>query len=462
MNNNNFPFNNCDDDELVSALSEESNISNTQIETVTLRNKNIIQIRKSFAQNLPFYNCSDYVIQIECISNNEQFLNTFENNSFEAECRSFTEGLVLENFSCKYYNTNKFNSMLHKHQDSSLKIFHLNIRSLNKHCHKLKAFLSCLNCDFDIILMTEIGHIIKQLIEKVFTDYEIYYDLSKASKGGAGILVKKDKFDEIEIINNKITCKQNCSNCKIESIFLNLKSNKKYINIGSIYRHPSGNVQHFSESLDQCIKQFEKNNMLILGGDINIDLLKNNTSTQNYLMTMLSNNLIPNITIPTRFTDRSTTLIDHIFTRLPKSKINNLITAGNFIVDITDHLANFVIYNIEIETTKERPFIRLYTEKNTELFKRNITSEISKLNDTINSQNNTNTHELYKTFYEQMHALLNQYFPKVRQSRKKAKDKEWITDGIKRAIKQINNLFQIQLTNSNTLNIETWKNTEIC
>ena len=104
--------------------------------------------------------------------------------------------------------------------------------------------------------------------------------------------------------------------------------------------------------------------MLIIGGDINIDLLKSNvTTTQNYLTTMLSNNLIPNITIPTRFTDRSATLIDHIFTRIPKSHINNLITAGFFLIDITDHLSNFVIFNMQVESIKDRPFIRLYRKK---------------------------------------------------------------------------------------------------
>ena len=75
--------------------------------------------------------------------------------------------------------------------------------------------------------------------------------------------------------------------------------------------------------------------MFILGGDINIDLLKANISTtQNYLDTMLTYNLIPSIIIPTRFTDLSTTLIDHIFIRLLKSKLNNMITSGNFITNI--------------------------------------------------------------------------------------------------------------------------------
>ena len=110
--------------------------------------------------------------------------------------------------------------------------------------------------------------------------------------------------------------------------------------------------------------------MFILGGDINIDLLNTNLSTtQNYLDTMLSYNLIPRIIIPTRFTDRTTTLIDHIFIRVPKSKLNNMITSGNFITDISDHLSNFAIIDIEISRSKERPFIRLFNKSNTERFK---------------------------------------------------------------------------------------------
>ena len=452
--NEKFPFSSCNDAELGRILSVERNLGNTQNGTMAKNKTNNSTI---LAQYMPFYKCSDYWIQREYLSNTEKFLKTFENNAFTAECRRFTEGLTNENFSCKYYNENKFNSMLPKHQGNSLKIFHLNVRSLNKHCHVLNAYLSCLNSNFDIILLTEIGHANKELIEKVFTDYTLFYDLSKSQKGGAGILVKSDSFDDIEINDNKVIVNCTCSNCKVESLFLNLRYNKNNITIGSVYRHPSGSAHHFTESLNKCINKLNTNNMLIIGGDINIDLLKTNTiMTQNYLDTMLSNNLIPNILIPTRFADNSTTLIDHIFTRLPLSKLNNMVTAGNLITDITDHLSNFVIIDIEIQRTKERPFIRLYT-KNTDLFKKNIESELSDINETINAQNSVNVNDLYKSLFEKLHALLDQYFPRVRQSRKKAKDKDWITDGIKRSIKQKHILFKIQLANSTTENKEKWR-----
>ena len=56
-----------------------------------------------------------------------------------------------------------------------------------------------------------------------------------------------------------------------------------------------------------------------------------------------------------------------------------------------------------------------------------------------------------------MHQILDLYFPKVRQSRRQAKDKDWITNGIKRAIKQKNSLFHIQIKYNSKENIDKWK-----
>ena len=135
-------------------------------------------------------NCSDYALLTACLSDKDKLLDFFENNTFSSECHSLLDGLSMENYSCKYYNENKFNSMLPKHHEKSLKVFHLNIRSLNKHCHELKAFLSCLNCNFDVLLLTEIGNTNKELIENVFTVSTLYYENSKLKKGDAVILVK--------------------------------------------------------------------------------------------------------------------------------------------------------------------------------------------------------------------------------------------------------------------------------
>ena len=204
----NLPFKNCNNDELGRVLSVGKNKVKSQHETIT---RNII-----IAEQLPFFNCTDYVMLTECHTNKDKFLELFENNAFTSECYSLINGLHMDNYSCRYYTEARFNSMTPKHQENSLKIFHLNIRSLNKHCHELDAFLSCLNCNFDLILLTEIGNVDKQLIEKAFINYKLYFDNSKAKKGGAGILIRNERFDDIEISDNKLDLNCNCSNCAIE------------------------------------------------------------------------------------------------------------------------------------------------------------------------------------------------------------------------------------------------------
>ena len=443
-----LPFKYCDDNELIKTCS-------TKIAAGNQKNKMSSSL---IAQNLPFKGCTDYEMFRECLKNNDRFLEFLENNNFASAYNSIQEGFSSENFSCKYYSENKFNSTLSKLPENSLKAFHLNIRSLNKNCHLLKAFLSSLNCIFDVLLLTEIGYPDKELIEKVFKNYTLYFDPPKSKKGGAGILIRNDCFDEIEISENRIKLDCKCSNCMVESIFINTKSNNVIQSFASIYRHPSSNITHFNESLNHCLKKLNNNNMLLVAGDINIDLLKNNMpASQEYLNTMLSYNLIPSIIIPTRVTDRSSTIIDHIFVRLPKSQINNKITSGNIISDISDHFSNFVIINTEIKKANERPLIRLFTKKRIEDFKQKLPAEFSETTKKIKLQNNPDVNEIYRILYEKLIALLNLFFPKVKLSRKKAKDKDWITIGIKRAIKQRHNLFHIQLKDPTTENKDKWR-----
>merc|ERR1712030_273447 len=110
--------------------------------------------------------------------------------------------------------------------------------------------------------------------------------------------------------------------------------------------------------------------------------------------------------------------------------------------DISDHFSNFIIVDIEVNKIIERPLIRLFTKKNTEKFKRNLSAEFADINEQINLQNNLNVNEIYKILYDKLISLLDLNFPKVRLSRKKDKDKDWIAIGIKNAIKHRNPLYR--------------------
>ena len=60
--------------------------------------------------------------------------------------------------------------MISKHHPDAFKSYHQNIRSLNLHSYKLKSFLECLMCKFDISLLTEIGKTDVNYINSVFDD----------------------------------------------------------------------------------------------------------------------------------------------------------------------------------------------------------------------------------------------------------------------------------------------------
>ena len=75
--------------------------------------------------------------------------------------------------------------------------------------------------------------------------------------------------------------------------------------------------------------------------------------------------------MPTRITERSATLIDHIYYFPGTKNVNNVVTGGNFWCDITDHFPNFVLIEKTGKTVHkidDIPLIRLYSPKNIERF----------------------------------------------------------------------------------------------
>ena len=125
---------------------------------------------------------------------------------------------------------------------------------------------------------------------------------------------------------------------------------------------------------------------------------------------------------------------------------------------ISDHLPNFTIINFKIIKNNERPYIRLYNKNNISKFESNIENELYEIKCLISDQcANADNNEIYNKFESKLHFLIDTYFPLVRMSRKKFRDKDWITDGIKRSIKHRNNLFHIQLKDPSQENVNKWK-----
>ena len=416
-------------------------------------------------KSLPFKDCSPFTVSQHYQTSKNHFLERLENNNFTKEMLKHINKLSKDNYKCKYYDSNNIQSLIKSHQESALKAFHVNISSIVKNGLDLTSYLESLKLDFDIIMLTETRQTTTGYIEFIFPDYDIFLDNPETSKGGASIMVRKNTFRNVKLAtNNSLNLKNkcNCTHCEIDNIWISLKLNDKDVLIGCIYRHPKADIgkSHFSDNLNEALKTINDNTLTVIAGDINIDLIKtNNAHTEQYINNVLQNSFIPCITIPTRITNHSASILDHILLKTPKNLIHTKVSAGNLITDISDHLPNIIFIDITIITPKERPLIRLFTPKKISEYLLKIEDEKPLIN-YVNKSNidDNNLQSTYNEFNTNLTETLNKYFPLVRQSRKKFKEKPYITNGIRVSMKSREALHKIYLENPTEENERNFKN----
>ena len=175
-------------------------------------------------------------------------------------------------------------------------------------------------------------------------------------------------------------------------------------------------------------------------GDFNINLLNCNhhMETHDYVDTMFSNSLIPQITKPTRITPTTATLIDTIYSNDILGEYNQL--HGIFYTDISDHLPIFLLTklnnDIKDDVTMET---RIYNDQTIALFK-SIIDTIC-WNDVYASEDPPKS---YTSFLKKISLAKK----KVR----KGKHKVWITKGFRNSIKTKHKLYMFFLRKPTVFN----------
>ena len=407
---------------------------------------------------LPFHSCSFFTISQLFKSNKDKLLDKLANNNFSNNMIKHANSLSKNNYTCNYYDEESIHDLSKKHLPDSLKIFHANIESFNTRGTELAFYLQCLSLRFDILCLSEIRSSSIGIIDKEFPDYHIFIDNPSTAKGGIALLLRKNKFAQItELDSNKkfnIKSKCKCRNCLIENKWLSFKIGNQKVILGGIYRHPNGEIDHFNEALKNTLSHIHDDTLAIILGDININLLnEDDARSNNYLNNYLEHNFIPCITLPTRITHHSATLLDHIFIKSPKKLIQNKCSSGNLITDISDHLSNFSLIDIKTQSIKDRPYIRLFTQKNIDKFNENMASEPPLINQNeLRDANNS-----YDSFSNNYLKLFDKYFPFAKMSRKAFKNKPHITKGIQVSIRARNKLYKKYLNNPTDVNKAIWK-----
>ena len=122
-----------------------------------------------------------------------------------------------------------------------------------------------------------------------------------------------------------------------------IMKNQTNVIVGCIYKNPHMDIDNFSKNyISPFLQQISKENKrLDLLGDFNINPLNFNDvdSVKNFVDTLESSFLLPSVSLQTRVTATSSTLID-IFFSPSKYKVSS----GNLLINISDHLSQYLIY----------------------------------------------------------------------------------------------------------------------
>jgi hypothetical protein len=241
----------------------------------------------------------------------------------------------------------------------------LNIRSLGRNLSQFQNLLATINNKFSVIAISETW--LQDLTHHVDTDGYSFVHNYRCDKTGGGVGPYIACEFEYRIRDD---LRFN------ESLFVEIDNpkGKNYI-AGVIYRPPSQNVADFIANLNILIGKISKENKYCyIMGDFNLLNDQLHQLTSEFLDIMYANMLFPIITLPTRFTWHSATLIDNIFT----NDLDNYAFSGLLLSDISDHLPIFSIFNKKFEGKDEASYF-LYRDKSS----KNVTEDLCQTTDNI-------------------------------------------------------------------------------
>jgi len=115
----------------------------------------------------------------------------FINSDFLEDLKTLYHGDMHNNLNFKHFSPDALNARIKDGDNITFSIFHMNIHSLNKNGDELCQFLSTINHNFNILVLSKIWLYNITMYRNVIPGYTFYYDLPLESYvGGIGIYIK--------------------------------------------------------------------------------------------------------------------------------------------------------------------------------------------------------------------------------------------------------------------------------
>jgi hypothetical protein len=262
--------------------------------------------------------------------------------------------------SCDYYTESGLSKTIQDNcaYSEDLSFFHLNIRSLGRNFDSLTNLLLLVDHKFSVIGISETW--LQDSSHTVDIDGYNFVHSHRNDRSGGGLGLYLSLELEYKLRKDLSFPKQSC----VESLFIEILTNAKGKNIivGIIYRPPKQNVHEFINSLNTLMGIISKENKICyLMGDFNLNLLNHHSHqlTAEFLDIMFGYMFFPLITLPTRITSHTATIIDNIFT----NHSDNYSFNGLLLSDISDHLPIFCITRSRLMDRNNDTYI-VFRDKN--------------------------------------------------------------------------------------------------
>lgn len=335
---------------------------------------------------------------------------------------------------------------------NNIYVLHQNIAGI---LNKAEALTICLeeltdkNIQVEVLCITEHFMMAGYESHLLIPNYTLaaYYSRTNNKRGGACILVKNgNRWREIPEIK-KLSISGLCEFCAIE-----LLSNK--VVIVCIYRVPKQeNLNTFFSKLEIILQLLNKKSYkhVVIAGDFNIDILKQNNVTLDFENLLLNYNMTLALKEPTRLI--SSSCIDNFAHNFPKPCKTEVLELA-----LSDHTAQLIRFRIKQSS------IKVWRRRNRDFSKENI----QKFKDCLSQLSFSDLYEeldpnkAYNCFMETFKLFYDLCFPfKISTIRVNRKTK-WISRGLKMCSakkKQLLWNFRLKSTSQNKYVYRTYTKT---
>ena len=393
-----FPFHNIEDNE----LSNEFNIQNSNVLTMdSLNNLNFNPL-----QVLQYDKYDDVNVDL------------FINNS------------SISSIPHSKYVTMGDNFLVDR---GSFTIFSMNITSISSNLQCVQdQILSLYKTGFDVMGFSETrldGH-----IAPLYTipKYSMYCKHRNRHGGGVALYVS-EKYTSSLL--------QDVSMChpSLECVCVEAQRDKNTFFLASIYRPPNSNINDFIDKISTILDYISSKTYkaVYIFGDWNLNLLNQNTPHLiDFLSLMYNNSLLPMTTKPTRVTDNTASLIDHIWSNQIEKNISNYI----IYTDISDHFPVVSCFREYVSPTQPTPRVlgRVFSPGNVSSF----VQDVARLSwdEVLRTDCPNSAYELFHKLYSD---ALQANFPLKYSKQKTSTSGYYLTSGLVQSIKEKHRLSRL-------------------